>query len=139
MTKANIHYRIAWLLDYEPTWFPEMASGLAVLIWSIGAALTVDYHVSGDAWIMPIAGMIFGPLRWALLFRVRYAPRVAAAFGGGVWWAWALCAAANHLGWVPGMGPVVAMLTLDVLTLARFSIPCVRDLYSDLRGWRGTQ
>ena len=137
--EMTLRQRCAWLLDFEPTWFPESCSGLAIFGWALAAFITDDYHITGKAWIFPFFGIAFGPVRWALLLRLVYAPRVICAAIGATWWGWLIAAAGQHWGVVPMMGPMTAVMTLDLLTLARFSIPCWRDLSDDYRAWKASR
>ena len=132
----KLRSRVSWLLDYEPTWFPEAASGFAVLGWSLAAFVTHDYTIEGGAWLLPVTGLLIGPLRWLLTVRLWRGPRVAAGAAGAIFWGWILIATAQRWGVVPMMGPTSGMLLLDLLTLGRFSMPGVRDLAAELRAWR---
>ena len=135
----KLRSRVSWLLDYEPTWFPEAASGFAILGWSLAVFATDDYRIEGADWLMPVAGLLIGPARWLLTLRLWRGPRVTAAAVGALWWGWILIAAAQHWGVVPMMGPTSGMALLDLLTLGRFSIPGVRDLVADLRHRRAAR
>ena len=135
----KLRSRVSWLLDYEPTWFPEVASGFAILGWSLAAFVTRDYTIEGGAWLMPVAGLLIGPARWLLTVRLPRGPRVAAAAVGAVFWGWILIATAQRWGVVPMMGPTSGMLLLDMLTLGRFSMPGVRDLVAELRARRAAR
>ena len=136
MTIATLRGRIAWLLDYEPTWFPEFGSGLGILLWSAGCFLTNDWTVSGTDWLLPSIGLLFGPLRWVLLIRLWYPARMLAAFLAGVWWAWITCSLLHRMGIVPMLGAATAVFAMDALTTARFSMPAFRDLLIEFRSWR---
>ena len=133
-----LRVRIAWLLDYEPTWFPELSSGLAISGWSLAVFVTADYQIRGGAWLLPCLGLAFGPLRWALLLRLWWGPRATTAAFGAAWWSWIICAASQRYGVVPMMGPIAGFLVLDLLTLLRFSAPSARDLLAEAQQrWGG--
>ena len=133
MTSKEFVRRFEWVMNYEPTWTLEFCSGIGLITWSIGALMTNDYSVTGTSLILPIFGLFFGPMRWLMLFRIRYVPRVTAAFFGSMWWAWLWAALVHRWGMVPGMGPLIAVFLLDFMTLLRFSVPCAREILQDLR------
>ena len=134
MNHIPLRQRIGLILDYEPTWSPEFGSGLAIFLWSVACFATADYSIRGEAWIMPSFGLLFGPLRWVLLVRVWYGPRVLVAAVASIWWGWIISALYVHYGVVPAMGAVAGVLSMDLYTMARFSSPCLRDILRELRG-----
>ncbi len=133
MTREAMRHRLAWVLEYEPTWFPEFGSGLGAILWSLFAYMTDDIAIHGWAWCMPATGLfLLGPMRWVLLFRLRYTPRVLAAVCSAAWWGWIICGAGGRYGAVPMEGGYAVPFAMDLLTIARFSIPCLRDLLTEL-------
>ena len=70
---------------------------------------------------LPGFGLLFGPIRIMLLFRLVPLPRVLAAMLGFVWWSGICYGAWVARGALPGLGAFQALAVGDILTVAKFS------------------
>ena len=129
--------QVVWLLEYEPTWFPEFGFGIGALGWGAGALLTDDIAVSGWACALPLAAGIGGLARCLVLLRLWYGPRVVLASLSALLWAWLWWGLAGRYGIIPMMGPLAGVFVIELLTAAKFSVPCARELCADFLAWRG--
>ena len=127
---------VADILEFEPSWFAEFGSGVSMALWSLGAFLTDDIVIRGGSWVLPVIGIILGPLRWVLLWQRWYLARVMAATASALFWGWIAAAAAARYGMIPRASGPESWMLMDCLTMARFSLPCFRDLMVELRGRR---
>ncbi len=128
MPRLPLRRLLGLLLTYEPSWFLEFTGGLGMVLWSLFAYLTDDLAIHGWGWIVPATGFfLLGPCRVTLIlaFRRHYPLRVAAAFAGASWWGYLYIASLHTTGIIPQQGMMLSLITGDVLTLARFSIPCL--------------
>ena len=114
--------RLALIVQFEPSWFAECVSAIGILLWSVFAILTDNYGVRGWSLAMPVAGLLVGPSRLFLLFRLDAAPRVAMAAVGFVWWGWICFTLYDRLGIVPAHGALMALALGDLLTVLKFSL-----------------
>ena len=124
------------ILIYDPSWFVEFGSGLAILLWSIGCFYTRDLNIHGTGWIVPSLGLALGPVRWVLLLRLWYGPRTVIAFFAAAWWGFIAIGFCQKLGIAPMLGVIASVCVMDTLTMSRFSIPCLTDLLAELRARR---
>lgn len=132
---SGIHARLWVLLEYEPSWFAEFTSGLGMLLWGLFALLTDAYRVDGAGLIMPILGILLGPVRWLVLARLASAPRALFAFAGSAWWILITAALYQAHGLVPAHALYISAAVQDALTLAKFSAPYTRPLLDDMMAW----
>jgi hypothetical protein len=128
--------RVAWLLEFEPTWFPEFGLGIAAFGWGLGQVLTDEIHVFGEGFVLPCFAMILGLSRCMLLMPRWYAPRVFLSGISALFWAWLFWALAGRYGIIGMMGMVWGLFVTDVLTACKFSMPCARDFYDEHILWR---
>ena len=137
--KMTITARVRFLLNFEPTWFPEFSAALAITVWGWGAWWTDEFTVSFTGYAIAAFCMAFGVVRWLMLLRLWWGPRALAAIVSAAFWAWVLAGLLTRFGMVPSLGQTCGILVADMLTLARFSLPCARDLINEYRGWRAAK
>jgi hypothetical protein len=133
-----LYSRAAELLRIEPTWFGESGSGLALFGWSAACFFTPDFTIHGAAWALPCIGVVFGPFRWLFLrpvvLQAAFGPRMICATFSALVWAWIALSMGGVYGINPSMFMALGFCFIDLLTMARFSIPCARDLVVEMRG-----
>ncbi len=129
--------RAAELLRIEPTWFGEAGSGLALFGWGAACFFTPDFAIHGAAWLLPCVGVVFGPFRWPFLrpavLQTAFGPRMICATFSALIWAWIALSMGNVYGINPSMFMALGFCFIDVLTMARFSLPCARDLAVEMK------
>lgn len=120
--RIGLRQRVGLMLEFEPSWFAEAMSATGIFWWAAFALLSDDFDMHASAYVMPCLGLVAGPLRAALLFRLNPMPRVAAAAAGFVWWTTLLAGLMHQYGSVPMEGACLALMVGDALTVAKFSI-----------------
>ena len=130
---------IVWLLEYEPTWFPEFGFAIGALGWGIGAMITDDINVRGWAYALPAFAVVLGIVRGVVLLRLWYALRVVTAALSALLWAWLFIGFAGKYDVVPMMGPLLGCFVTEVLTASKFSIQCAREIGLDLAHWQSDE
>jgi hypothetical protein len=129
----------AYLLEYEPSWFSEFGLAIGSFLWGFFALTTDDFKVSGWGYILPFLAIALSSVRFAILFKLWYGARVvmtglSALLMAYVWWG-----LVGRYGVIPSMGWVAGGLASELLTAAKFSLPCARELRDEYYEWRLAQ
>jgi hypothetical protein len=128
--------QMVWLIEYEPTWFPEFGFGIGAIGWGIGCFLTDDLGgIAGWSWTLPVLSIVMGTVRCVVLLRLWYGPRVILTGLSALLVAWLWIGLAGHYGVVPMMGWMGGVFVIEMLTAAKFSIPCAREMRDDYLAW----
>lgn len=118
----KLHYRMSMILRYEPSWFAEAMSALAMAGWSLIAFLSDAYNMEGWGYAMPVVGILLGPARLLYLAKTDAEPRVVAACMAFCWWLPLGLSLFDQRGLVPALALFSAMALGDLLTVAKFSL-----------------
>ncbi len=135
MTRATKLWleRVVYLLEFEPTWFPELGFAIGAVGWAVFAFFTDDITVTGWAWALPGLAGVLGVVRGIVLLRLWYAARVVLTSLSALLVAWLWWGLAGRYGIVPQMAWLGGIFIIELLTAAKFSIPCLRDLRDEYR------
>ena len=121
-------HTFVWIVEFEPTWFPEFGFALGAVGWGVSSLLTDDYTVEGWARLLPALACVLGLIRMVSLLWMVGIMRVITATLGAFLIAWLSIGLISRFGIIGTMGWYGGIFVVELLTMAKFSIRSVRQL-----------